>query len=159
MNGQVTSGTTASNIAPPVKSLLRFSAKLAAALAMIAGTASGAVDFERDIRPVLRERCVECHGPKKQKAVLRLDARAFAFKGSENGAVFVPGKSAERKSRNFPNKFYCFVYNFLECEMIVESFNGQNGSIKGNGADQALHVQVFISDPTSPASPSRSGTI
>ena len=74
--------------------------KLPAAIVLVAvfaRIASGAVDFEKDIRPVLRERCVECHGPKKQKAELRLDARAFAFKGGENGAVFVPGKSAESK--------------------------------------------------------------
>ncbi len=64
-------------------------------LAVIANTAIAAVDFEKDIRPLLRERCIECHGPKKQKGALRLDARAFAFKGGENGAVFVPGKSAE----------------------------------------------------------------
>ncbi len=70
---------------------------LAAALAVVAGTAGAAVDFEKDIRPVLRERCVECHGPKKQKASLRLDSRAFAFKGGEDGAVIVPGKSAESK--------------------------------------------------------------
>ena len=68
-----------------------------ALFAAIANTGSAAVDFEKDIRPVLRERCVECHGAKKQKGALRLDARAFAFKGGENGAVFVPGKSAESK--------------------------------------------------------------
>ena len=75
----------------------RFFPALAAALALAAGTADAAVDFEKDIRPLLRERCVECHGPKKQKASLRLDARAFAFKGGENGVAFVPGKSAESK--------------------------------------------------------------
>ena len=35
---------------------------------------------------------MECHGAKKQKAELRLDARTFALKGGENGAVFVPGE-------------------------------------------------------------------
>ena len=68
---------------------------LATLLLLGASAASAAVDFETDIRPLLRERCVECHGPKKQKGALRFDARAFAFKGGENGAVFVPGKSAE----------------------------------------------------------------
>ena len=70
--------------------------KAALFILISAGTAL-AVDFEKDIRPVLRERCVECHGPKKQKGALRFDARAFAFRGGENGAVFVPGKSAESK--------------------------------------------------------------
>lgn len=55
-----------------------------------------AVDFERDIRPLLQERCVECHGEKKQKGELRLDAKVFAFKGGHDGAAIVagdPGKS------------------------------------------------------------------
>ena len=72
--------------------------KTLAALWLVgAAAACAAVDFEKDIRSVLRERCVGCHGPKKQKGALRFDARAFAFKGGENGAVFVPGKSVESK--------------------------------------------------------------
>ena len=51
--------------------------------------------FEQQIRPLLNDRCIECHGPKKQKGELRLDAKAFAFKGSHDGAVIVPGKPAE----------------------------------------------------------------
>ena len=58
-------------------------------------TAVEAVDFEQDIRPLLLERCGSCHGEKKQKAQLRLDRRAEAFKGGENGVVLVPGKPEE----------------------------------------------------------------
>ena len=58
---------------------------------LAAHSAIAAPDFEREIRPLLREHCVECHGPKKQKGELRLDARAFAFKGGHDGAVIVPG--------------------------------------------------------------------
>lgn len=54
-----------------------------------------AVDFERDIRPLLQEHCVECHGAKKQKGELRLDAKVFAFKGGAEGAVLNPGKALE----------------------------------------------------------------
>jgi cytochrome c553 len=53
---------------------------------------SGAVDFEKEVRPLLIERCASCHGEKKQKALLRLDRRADAFKGGENGVVIVAGK-------------------------------------------------------------------
>ena len=54
-----------------------------------------AVDFEKEIRPLLQERCVECHGAKKQKGELRLDAKVFAFKGGHDGAVIVPGDFAK----------------------------------------------------------------
>jgi hypothetical protein len=50
-----------------------------------------AVDFERDIRPLLQERCIECHGEKKQKGELRLDAKSFAFKGGHDGPAIVAG--------------------------------------------------------------------
>jgi hypothetical protein len=57
--------------------------------------ATDAADFEKEIRPLLEKRCVECHGAKKQKADLRLDLRAHAFKGGESGVVIVPGDSAK----------------------------------------------------------------
>jgi len=47
--------------------------------------------FENRIRPVLVEKCYGCHGPKKQKAGLRLDSRAAILKGSDGGAVVEPG--------------------------------------------------------------------
>jgi mono/diheme cytochrome c family protein len=51
------------------------------------------VDFERDIRPLLHARCVECHGANKQQSGLRLDHKAAALKGGVGGAVIVPGQS------------------------------------------------------------------
>ena len=51
------------------------------------------VDFVRDIQPILRKTCYECHGADKAKAKLRLDSRAGIMKGSENGAVIIPGNS------------------------------------------------------------------
>src|SRR5262245_2393890 len=52
------------------------------------------VDFARDVQPLLAKYCVDCHGPKKQKAGLRLDSAAALLKGSDSGAVVVPGKAA-----------------------------------------------------------------
>jgi hypothetical protein len=54
-----------------------------------------AIDFNRDIRPIFESRCYDCHGPKKQKADLRLDDRAAALRGGADGAVIVPGKGAD----------------------------------------------------------------
>ncbi len=50
--------------------------------------------FDQKVRPLLERRCTECHGERKQKADLRLDVKALAFKGGENGAAIVPGESA-----------------------------------------------------------------
>ena len=57
--------------------------------------ARGGVDFDAEIRPLLQERCVECHGPKKTKADLRLDAKPLALKGGESGPAFVGGDPAK----------------------------------------------------------------
>ncbi len=56
--------------------------------------AAPAADFEAEIRPLLQKHCVECHGAKKQKGELRLDARSFAFKGGHGGPAIAPGDKA-----------------------------------------------------------------
>jgi hypothetical protein len=53
------------------------------------------IDFERDVRPLLVQHCYACHGPDRQRAGLRLDRKADALKGSDDGVVIVPGKSAD----------------------------------------------------------------
>ncbi len=53
---------------------------------------SGEVDYLRDIKPVLRERCYACPGALKQKAGLRLDTAAFLLAGGDDGPVAVPGE-------------------------------------------------------------------
>ena len=56
------------------------------------GLANGAdVDFKKDIAPVIQKSCLECHGPQKQKADLRLDTKETAMKGSKSGPVIVAG--------------------------------------------------------------------
>src|SRR6516225_7988538 len=56
--------------------------------------AAPAIEFVRDIQPILRTHCYECHGPKKSKNGLRLDLRTAAMKGGDSGAAIVPGDSA-----------------------------------------------------------------
>jgi hypothetical protein len=45
------------------------------------------VDYQRDIKPLLKSRCYACHGSLKQKAGLRLDTAEFMRRGGDNGNV------------------------------------------------------------------------
>src|SRR5262245_9672300 len=52
------------------------------------------VDYTRDIKPILRERCYACHGALKQKAQLRLDTVALMVAGGKSGSAVKPGDPA-----------------------------------------------------------------
>ena len=52
-----------------------------------------AVDFTRDIQPILESRCYECHGPKKARGSLRLDDPADIREGGMSGPAVTPGNS------------------------------------------------------------------
>ena len=51
------------------------------------------VDFVRDVQPILKTRCIGCHGPVQQKNGFRLDRRSDAMRGGTI-AVIGPGNSA-----------------------------------------------------------------
>ena len=69
---------------PPFPRPLRRSVFLL--LALPALPAAGAVDFAREIQPILAENCFHCHGPddKDRKGGLRLDTREGAVKGGKS---------------------------------------------------------------------------
>jgi len=50
--------------------------------------------FESRIRPLLIERCLECHGAEKQSGGLRLDSAEGLAKGGDSGAAIIPGDAA-----------------------------------------------------------------
>ncbi len=50
------------------------------------------IDFGRDVQPLLKERCYECHGPTKQMNGYRLDRRGRALAGVVRPNI-IPGSS------------------------------------------------------------------
>ncbi|NBT63167.1 MAG: hypothetical protein EBT02_15500, partial [Planctomycetia bacterium] len=49
--------------------------------ALINAGPQSSVDYQKDIKPILRERCYACHGALKQESGLRLDTIALMKKG------------------------------------------------------------------------------
>src|SRR5437660_12362310 len=61
---------------------------------------TAAVDFSREILPILSENCFACHGPdaKQRKAKLRLDSKDGALAKLRSGDhAIVPGKASHSK--------------------------------------------------------------
>ena len=57
-------------------------------VSMVLSTLNAApVDYEKDIKPLLKERCYTCHGALKQKAGLRLDTVVAMKTGGDGGSV------------------------------------------------------------------------
>src|SRR4051812_29198487 len=64
---------------------------LAAAAAAAEPTAESGEQLAQRVRPLLENRCVECHGERRQKAKLRLDSRAALLAGGDAGPAIVIG--------------------------------------------------------------------
>ncbi|QDU38923.1 Planctomycete cytochrome C [Maioricimonas rarisocia] len=59
-----------------------------------AGAEDRTIDYVRDVKPILRAHCYECHGGSRVQAGLRLDTAEFAIDGGDTGAGLVVGDSA-----------------------------------------------------------------
>jgi len=56
------------------------------------------VDFVKDVQPILKANCYKCHGPEKQKGLLRWDSKESAFlHGGQSGPEVVTGKSGDSR--------------------------------------------------------------
>jgi hypothetical protein len=56
---------------------------------------AGAVDYDREVKPLLARHCVSCHGATRPRGSLRLDTAAAALKGGDSGPAVVPGSSVD----------------------------------------------------------------
>ena len=56
---------------------------------------AGGTSFEKDVAPILVNRCLRCHGDDNPRANLRMDTFAGIIAGSGGGALVVPGKPQE----------------------------------------------------------------
>ncbi len=76
------------------------------------------VEFQRDIAPILEERCWHCHGEDEQESNLRLDLRAKMLRGGDSGlSAVVPGK---------PEKSYLIeLINHADDEMRMPPDEGK----------------------------------
>lgn len=51
-------------------------------------------DFEKDVLPLLKQHCVDCHGPEKQSGGMRFDQRQAPLAGGDSGQpALIPGNA------------------------------------------------------------------
>jgi len=92
---RITHGTNylTAHLPPAIGRFLGISAGAAAGKPRAIGLDRAEV-FADVVQPILRERCVGCHGPAKSNGGLRLDTWDLLAKGGKHGAVLRPGDLA-----------------------------------------------------------------
>jgi hypothetical protein len=85
----------------PADAVPAASLRLPLVMAMACGSMTFAVnasevDYQKQIRPILEDRCCDCHGEEKAKGKLRLDSVIGILRGGESGEpLLVRGDSAK----------------------------------------------------------------
>lgn len=62
---------------------------------------SETIDFAKHIQPIFQARCYSCHGPEEAEGGLRLDLKASAFDGGDEGPALKVGNSADSRLIHF----------------------------------------------------------
>ncbi len=143
---------------------------LVAALAAASALATGAepVSFERQIKPILSDRCYSCHADKKQKGDLRLDSPSAITKGGKAGAVVAAGRPDKSTLYSrlllpkddddiMPAKGDPLTHE--QCELIRQWIaDGASFSDQPAVAAKAPAVAVAAKAPAGPAAPAGAAT-
>jgi hypothetical protein len=142
-------------------------------LALSSFSSQAAVNFEKQILPVLQKKCLDCHSatkvvdgkPKKPKGDLRLDAAWAMLKGAENGPSIVPGnlaKSYMHEVVNLPKDDDMFMppkgdpMTAEEIKLLKEwiesgaDFGGWTGNMEGAPADAFAAATASVPKPVKP---------
>src|SRR6185436_9810102 len=69
--------------------------KVLAAAALLARIGFGAVDFDREVHPILAARCFACHAGDKRSGGLSLSNYSEILRGGKTGKVVNPGSSRD----------------------------------------------------------------
>ena len=57
----------------------------------------GAVEFVKDVQPIFRKHCFECHSADHEDGGVNLGIRQRAMQGGDNGPIFISGDSAHSR--------------------------------------------------------------
>src|SRR5205085_7902252 len=75
--------------------VLSFSAAATAAPAALPPAPNKPISFSTDIRPLLEQSCLQCHGKGKAKGGFSVETRESFLKGGDSGPAVVVGKATE----------------------------------------------------------------
>ena len=139
---------------------------IAAALLLCASSLTAAdaptpVDFASQIRPILADRCVECHNSESLFGELNLQSRSRAFRKRQAGPVIIPGdpdksmfylvlKMPRKDKKSMPATGHKIADNDLA---LIRRWIAE-GAVWPEGKEGAVIRQ--IKTPTPPAKPNPS---
>ena len=82
--------------------VFRLSFLLVIGMATLDMAQEATVEYERDVKPILRARCYACHGDLKQEAELRLDTGAMIRNGDSTLSILIERVAAVEASKRMP---------------------------------------------------------
>lgn len=117
-----------------------------------------AAAFSKQVLPLLKTRCITCHGPEKQEGGLRLDSLEAAIRGGDLGKAIIPGDAESSlfvKAINFadPNLQMPPKQKLSDAEIAVFRLWIQNGAIwaaDASEADSAVETGDAFHDEKNP---------